>query len=99
MAIHAVTIVEVTIEDRPEGGINVWSDSLPGLILSGSDRKRVANMVVPAIRALLEHLGISVVSIIPYKPLAEVLGDPSPRDVAIEVSHAYAVQIELPAAA
>jgi hypothetical protein len=98
MAKHVGTVVHVTIEDRPEGGINVWSASLPGLILAGSPAK-VAGMIVPAITALLQHRGVSVLSVVPFKPIEEVLADPSPRDVAIEVHHAYAVEIELPEAA
>ena len=37
---------------RPDGGLRVWSDDLPGLVLSGRDPFRVMANVWPAIEAL-----------------------------------------------
>lgn len=51
--------VKVTIEDREDGGVNVSSDDLPGLILSGSDRAGILAAIEPAARAILERKGES----------------------------------------
>jgi hypothetical protein len=51
-------IVKVIVEDRPDGGVRVWSNDVPGLILSGKDRIRVLGDIEPAVRALLAHKGI-----------------------------------------
>jgi hypothetical protein len=34
-------IINVSIEDRGDGSVYVWSDDLPGLILSGKLRTRI----------------------------------------------------------
>jgi hypothetical protein len=94
---YAITIIRVTIEDRPDGGINVTSKTLPGLILSGENRDRIIAMIEPAIKALLNHRGIEVISVKPYRPIETILGLPSPRDVEIAVAHTtvreFAVEI------
>lgn len=51
-------IVNVTIEDRADGGVRVYSDDLPGLILSGRERIKVIADIEPAARALLEYKGV-----------------------------------------
>lgn len=50
-------IVNVFIGDREDGGARVWSDDLPGLILSGKDRAAVIRDIDIAVHALLEHRG------------------------------------------
>lgn len=47
--------VTITLEDREDGGLRVYSDDLPGLILSHSDRTKVGSDIVPAIDALIAH--------------------------------------------
>ena len=42
-------IISVKIGDRPDGGVRVWSEELPGLHLSGKDRDHVSSMIIPAI--------------------------------------------------
>lgn len=49
--------ISVIVEHRPDGGIQVRSDDLPGLILSGSDRMRILASILPAAKALLQHRG------------------------------------------
>lgn len=49
----------VKIESRPDGGIRVSSDDMPGLILSGPNRKSILAAVAPAIEALLAAPEIS----------------------------------------
>lgn len=50
--------IKVMIEDRPDGGVRVWSNDLPGLILSGQNRMKILAAIEPAARALLEFNGI-----------------------------------------
>lgn len=45
----------VKIESRPDGGIRVSSPDMPGLILSGPNRKSILAAVAPAIEALLKE--------------------------------------------
>jgi hypothetical protein len=49
--------ITVYIEDREDGGVRVWSDDLPGLVLSGSNRIKVLADIEPAVKAILEHKG------------------------------------------
>jgi len=51
-------IVQVNIAGREDGGVRVWSDDLPGLILSGKVPIKVLTAIEPACRALLEYKGI-----------------------------------------
>ena len=55
--------IEVWTEPRPDGGIRVWSNDLPGLILSGPDRVKVLSDIEPAARLLLHHRGIDASSL------------------------------------
>jgi len=48
-------IIKVNIEYREDGGIRVWSDDLPGLVLSGKNRAGIIADIEPAARAILEH--------------------------------------------
>jgi len=59
-------IVSVELIDRNDGGLDVRSGDLPGLIISGVDREKVRAAIVPAIRALLQHGGKNVGDIIPF---------------------------------
>lgn len=54
---HPSRTIRLTFLRRPDGGLRVRSDDLPGLILSGADQEEVALNVGPAIKALLEHKG------------------------------------------
>jgi hypothetical protein len=97
MAMARLTVVTVTLTDREDGGLQVHSDDLPGLILSGSDKSKVAAAIIPAIRAIFKHKGMDV-GVLPTKPIAEVLRSKSPRDMDLHVQHEQFV-IELPEAA
>lgn len=50
-------IVNITLEDRPDGGLRVSSEELPGLILSGSNKGQVLSAIEPAVRTLLAMKG------------------------------------------
>jgi hypothetical protein len=82
-----LTVVTVTLADREDGGLRVFSDDLPGLILSGSDRTQVASAIIPSIEALFRHKGFGDVVVRPTKPVAEVLQSASPRDMDVHVQH------------
>jgi hypothetical protein len=94
----SVTVVTVTLRDREGGGLEVFSDDLPGLILSGPDRSMVAAAIVPAIEVLFKHKGFERVIVRPALPVAKVLQSASPRDVDIHIQHEQFV-VELPEAA
>jgi hypothetical protein len=75
------------MEDRDGGGLRVWSEDLPGLILSGPDKKVVCNAIAPAICRLLERKGLVGVTAHPETPLHQLLQHASPRDVDVHVQH------------
>jgi hypothetical protein len=66
MSGYAVFSVET--EDREDGGLRVWSDDLPGLVLSGSDGAAVMAGVPKAATALLEHRGLLVAYVAEAQP-------------------------------
>lgn len=45
--------VTVHIQQRRDGGLRVWSDDLPGLVLSHKDPKRVLADIAPALETIL----------------------------------------------
>lgn len=47
-------IVKVTLEDRPDGGLRAYSDEIPGLVLSHSNRVKVLADLVPAVSGILD---------------------------------------------
>lgn len=47
--------VNVTMECREDGGLRVYSDDLPGLILSGRDPRKVAADIPTAIQILMDY--------------------------------------------
>lgn len=47
--------VTLRIIDREDGGLRIWSDDLPGLVLSHRDQSAVWRDLGPAIEVLLNH--------------------------------------------
>ncbi len=45
----------IKIAAREDGGLRVWSDDFPGLVLSGPDQRKVLESIGPALIALFEH--------------------------------------------
>jgi hypothetical protein len=80
-----LTIVSVTLEDRPDGGIRVSSRDLPNLVLSGQNRNGVCAAIAPAIHAILVRKGLKIVSVKPGRPFGEVFRDPSPREIDMHI--------------
>lgn len=84
---HGLSTLTVTLHDREDGGVRVSSVDLPGLILSGEDRKTVIESISGAITALLEHGGLSVSRVTAAKSIGEILRDGVPQDVDMHVQH------------
>src|SRR4051812_24310122 len=80
-----VTVVTVTIEDMTDGGIRVYSDALPGLMLSGSKKAAICEAIAPAIRALFERKGYKIEGVHANRPIPVVMREPSPREVDMHV--------------
>lgn len=94
----SITVITVVLEDRGDGGLQVYSDDLPGLILSGHDRSKIAAAIIPAIEAIFKHRGFQGVKVRSTRPIRDVLSSKSPRDMDVHVQHEQFV-IELPDAA
>lgn len=60
MIARVETEIRLTIEDRPSGGLRIYADGLPELILAGSSAAMVMESVVPAMKAVLARKGIKV---------------------------------------
>jgi hypothetical protein len=82
-----ITVLTVTLEDREDGGLRVYSDDLPGLILSGPNKPAVFESIPQAIQVLFSHRGFEGVTVRHATPLAEVLKRESPRDMDVHVQH------------
>jgi hypothetical protein len=79
-----LAVVSVAIEDRGDGGLKVSSETLPGLILSGRDKKAVWEAIAPAIVAIFQRKG-KAVTVYPSRPFTDVMRQPSPRAVDMQV--------------
>lgn len=49
--------VTLKLEPRPDGGLRVSSDDVPGLVLSHKHPAKVMADILPALRGILEHNG------------------------------------------
>lgn len=49
--------IAVTFEQRDDGGLRVYSDELPGFILSSSDTEAVLKDVGPVLKIFLDQMG------------------------------------------
>lgn len=49
--------ITLCLERREDGGLRVWSDDVPGLVLSHSDAEKVMADVIPALELILSHGG------------------------------------------
>lgn len=48
--------ITVKMRRRADGGLRVWSDQLPGLVLSHRDPERVLSDIEPALETILEGI-------------------------------------------
>jgi hypothetical protein len=97
MARHRM-VVSTCIEDRSDGGLRVYSEMLPGLMLSGKDSKAVCRAIGPAIRALFEAKGVKIAGVYPNKPMLSIMKLPSPRTVDMRVEQ-FVVEVKVKDAA
>ncbi|HEY3778038.1 MAG TPA: hypothetical protein VGL35_08260 [Rhizomicrobium sp.] len=84
---HRYIVLSVTLAGREDGGLNVSSDELPGLILSGSDHEKTASAIVPAIKAIFEHRGFRDVRVHHGTPLGDVLRPEALQAISVHVEH------------
>ncbi len=103
MAAPRFMVVKVTLNARDDGGLRVGSSTLPGLILSGSDREHVFACIAPAIVVLLKRQGVSPVHVECAASPSSVLRSSLPCDVDMHVrsldAGSYEFVVELPQAA
>ena len=53
--------IVIRLQRRPDGGLRVWSDDVPGLVLSHSDADRVMADIIPAVETIMaDMLGCAV---------------------------------------
>ena len=91
-------VIAVTIEDREDGGVRVYSRDLRGLHLAGSNAETVWEMIAPAITTLLErNHNLKVACVRPSKSPEEAFSE-LPNDVHMHVEHEKRFVIELEAA-
>ncbi len=50
-----VYMYTISVVRREDGGLRIWSDDVPGLLLSGADPSAVWRDLGPAIQTLLSH--------------------------------------------
>lgn len=67
--------VTVNFERRADGGLRVWSEDIPGLVLSHHDVDGVLEDVKTAIRTILAHRLNTNIEVRPLEDLREVLED------------------------
>lgn len=48
--------ISVVLESRPDGGLRVYSDDVPGFFLSHSDREAVLSDVEPALETIIGYI-------------------------------------------
>lgn len=65
--------VTVTFESRPGGGLRVWSDDVPGLVLSHSDVDAVLEDVKSALEVILSERLCASIEVKPLANVREVL--------------------------
>jgi len=97
-----LTIVTVTLEDRDDGGLRIFSDDLPGLIMSVKNRDGIEAKIVKAIEILFDYKGYKGVRVRSTIPIQSVMQQEGPHDVDMHVQHERRQEqfvVELPAAA
>jgi len=87
MSPRKFVVLSVTLVGREDGGLNVSSDDLPGLILSGSEREKIAAAIGPTIKAIFEHRGFRDIRVHHGTPVDDLLRPEAPRAVNVRVEH------------
>ena len=77
--------ITVSLLDREDGGVRVQSDDLPGLILSGPNKEEVIHSIIPAMSALLDHLGFRDFHIYPSRTVSDIMESENPQNLDMHV--------------
>jgi hypothetical protein len=80
-----LAVVTVCLEDQADGGLLVYSDMLPGLILAGRNREGICQAIGPAIQAIFERKGYRIAGVYADQPIPSVMRKASPRTVNMNV--------------
>ena len=88
------TVVKVTLLDRSDGGLHVYSETLSELILSGPNKHAVCGCIEPAIKMIFADRGRTVTAITPSESIASVMKQPSPRNMDVQVEHQFLVEFQ-----
>src|SRR5579871_6186341 len=83
---HQYIVLSVTLAGRQDGGLNVSSEVLPGLIPAGPDREMIAAAIAPTIKAIFEHRGFRDVRVHHGTPVSDLLNSDKSR-VDVRVDH------------
>ena len=89
--------VTVTFERRDDGGLRVWSDDVPGLLLSNPDANAVIGDVIPALETLFKHNRHMDVQFAPVTDVHSYLKEAGVLPETDRETREYAAPVELPA--
>ena len=67
--------LSLTFEKREDGGLRVWSEDVPGFVLSHSDCEAVFSDIRPALETILSEMLSAAVRVDPLESLREDLED------------------------
>lgn len=84
---NQITVVNVVIHERDDGGVFVTSPDLIGLVLSGSNPSDVVACIEPAIEQLFKRSGYTNVTVRSTRSASHILAMPNPQDVDVCVNH------------
>ena len=85
-----ITVVDVKFLDRRDGGLRVYSDTLPELMLSGANSNEVCACIEPAIKIIFAQRGYKVTAITDSERIISIMKLPSPRNMNLRVNHRFA---------
>ena len=90
-------VISVVFETRSDGGLRVYSDDVPGFMLSHADTSAVYKDVMPALETILGEMVHSRVKIEPVdfamlleKPVKQYLKSAPPMPHLLRVRNLYA---------
>lgn len=89
-----MTVVDVKMLDRRDGGLCVYSDTLPELILSGPNTDEVCACIEPAIKTIFAQRGYTVTAITESARIATIMKLPSPRNMNLKVNHRFGAEFQ-----
>jgi hypothetical protein len=82
-----MSLVDVKSLNRRDGGLYVYSDALPELILSGPNTDEVCAWIESAMRTIFAQHGHTVTAITASKRIVSTMELPSLRNLDFKVDH------------